>query len=160
MMACNDIPTPKPFKVTGTNTNLSKSWATYIKRFDYYIQATGITKDEQKRALLLHLGGDEIQDIFETLDCGNSFADAIDALTEYFNPKKNIAYERHVFRQAKRNQDETIDNFVIRLKQLSLSFDYPGEIVNYMIRDQVIENCKSTALKRKTNFHNSPNRCA
>jgi hypothetical protein len=45
-----------------------------------------VTVLEGKRALLLHLSGEEIQDIFETLDCGNSYADAIDALTEYFNP--------------------------------------------------------------------------
>ena len=120
-MALSELPTPKPFRVIGQNTNLSKLWDTYVKRFNYYIQAAGITKDERKKALLLHLGGEEIQDIYETLDCENSYADAVEALTQYFNPKKNIAYERHVFRQAKQNNDETVDNFVIRLKQLSVS---------------------------------------
>jgi hypothetical protein len=32
------------------------------------LKATGVTKDEQKRALLLHVAGEEVQDIIETLD--------------------------------------------------------------------------------------------
>jgi hypothetical protein len=32
------------------------------------LKATGVTKDEQKRALLLHVTGEEVQDIIETLD--------------------------------------------------------------------------------------------
>jgi hypothetical protein len=32
------------------------------------LKATGVTKDEQKRALLLHVAGEEVHDIIETLD--------------------------------------------------------------------------------------------
>jgi hypothetical protein len=32
------------------------------------LKATGDTKDEQKRALLLHVAGEEVQYIIETLD--------------------------------------------------------------------------------------------
>jgi hypothetical protein len=45
----------------------STSWEQYFKRFEYYLKATGVTKDEQKRALLLHVAGEEVQDIIETL---------------------------------------------------------------------------------------------
>ena len=61
-----DMPTPPPFKVIGENTNLAKAWELYLKRFDY-VCASGATKDEQKKAMLLHLAGEEVQDIFETL---------------------------------------------------------------------------------------------
>ena len=36
---------------------------TIFKRFEYYLKATGVTKDEQKQALLLHVAGEEVQDI-------------------------------------------------------------------------------------------------
>jgi hypothetical protein len=49
------------------NTNLSKAWEQYFKRFEYYLKATGVTKDEQKRALLLHVAGEELQDIIEQI---------------------------------------------------------------------------------------------
>jgi hypothetical protein len=40
-----DIHAPGPFNVIGENTNLSKSWEQYVKRFEYYLKATGINKD-------------------------------------------------------------------------------------------------------------------
>ncbi|XP_053384619.1 uncharacterized protein K02A2.6-like [Mercenaria mercenaria] len=145
-----DLPTPKPFKVLGQNTNLSSTWDNYMKRFEYYLSASGITKDEQKKALLLHLGGEEIQDIYETMTCDRTtYQNTVDALTRYFNPKKNIAYERHIFRQASQEQHETIDNFIIRLKKLAVTCDYPDGSANDMIRDQVVEKCRSTELKKK-----------
>ena len=63
-----DLRAPSTFKVLGDNTNLSIAWEQYFKRFEYYLKATGDTKDEQKRALLLHVAGEEVQYIIETLD--------------------------------------------------------------------------------------------
>ena len=60
-----------------------------------------MTRDEQKRGLLLHVSGEEVQDLFETLtDTGTTYAQAIDKLNVYFAPKKNIVFERHMFRQS------------------------------------------------------------
>jgi hypothetical protein len=56
-----DLRAPSSFKVLGDNTNLSKAWEQYFKR--YYMKSTRVTKDEQKRALLLHVAGEEVQDI-------------------------------------------------------------------------------------------------
>ena len=61
-----DLRAPSSFKVLGDNTNLSKAWEQYFKRFEYYLKATGVTKDEQKRALLLQVAGEEVQDIIDT----------------------------------------------------------------------------------------------
>lgn len=45
-----------------------------------------------------------MQDIFLTFtDTGDDYDGALNKLTEYFAPKKNIPFERHVFRQG-RNQ--------------------------------------------------------
>ena len=68
MAAKLDISSPGKFKVTGEQTNLNKAWEQYLKRFDHYVKATNITKDEQKHALLLHISESEVQDIFETYD--------------------------------------------------------------------------------------------
>ncbi len=65
-------------------------------------------------------------------------------LTDYFNPKKNVAYERHIFRQATQKRDETVDNFIVRLKKLSVSCEFPDGTVSDQIRDQVIETCART----------------
>ena len=145
-----DIVSPAPFKLLGEQTSLAQKWDQYVKRFDYYIKASGVTQDEQKRALLLHVSGEEVQDLFETLtDTGTTYAHAIDKLNEYFSPKKNIAFERHVFRQSKQEEDETVDNFIVRLSKLSISCDFSELQKEDMIRDQVVDCCRSTDLRKK-----------
>ena len=63
----------------------------------------------QKLALLLHYVGDEVNDIFDTLTITEAGEDespidkAIDALSAYFQPKQNVAYEEYQFRQAKQD---------------------------------------------------------
>ena len=116
MAARLDLHAPGPFKVIGENTNLSKAWEQYVKRFDYYLKATGISKDEQKKAMFLHVSGNKVQDIYETLpDGGTRYEDLVATLTDYFKPKKNIQYERHLFSKTKQTDTETIANFIVKL---------------------------------------------
>jgi hypothetical protein len=85
-----------------------------VKRFEYYLKATGINKDAQKKALLLHVSGNEVQDIYETLpEHSTRYDDVLETLSSYFKPKKNISYERHLFRKTKEGETETIDNFFV-----------------------------------------------
>ena len=150
MAAKLNLPAPPPFKVLGENTNIARSWELYIKRFEYYLTASGITKDDQKKAMLIHLAGEEVQDIYENLnDVGESYKNTVEALTNYFKPQKNSAYERHLFRKMKQEDTETIDNFIIRLKKMSVSCEFPDNSANDMIRDQVIEKCKSKDLRKR-----------
>ena len=148
MAAKLDISSPWKFKVTGEQTNLNKAWEQYLKRFDYYVKAAKITKDEQKRALLLHISGSEVQDIFETFeDQGTTYEEAVTKLSAYSEPKKNISYERHVFHKSKQSAGETIDNYVVRLSKLAISCEFTDK--NEMIRDQVVNSCCSTKLRKK-----------
>ena len=62
-------------------------------------------------------------------------------LNEHFNVKKNIPYERSVFREAKQETDESLDQFITRLRKLTTYCKY-GNNVNDKIRDQVIHICK------------------
>jgi hypothetical protein len=106
------------------------------------LKATGATKDEQKRALLLHVAGEEVQDIIETLDnTGTKYDQAVAALSDYFKPRKHISFERHVFRHAKQKEDETIDNFVrtfhiIYIWRLEL-FGIPSHNVHFGHNDSI-----------------------
>ena len=148
MAAKLDITSPGRFKVSGEHTNLNKAWEQYLKRFDYYLKAANITKDEQKRALLLHISGSEVQDIFETFeDQGTTYQHAVTKLSAYFKPKKNISYERHVFHKAQQNNEETIDNYIVRLTKLALSCEFTDK--TEMIRDQVVNSCNSSKLRKK-----------
>ena len=69
----------------------------------------------KQRCLLLHFGGEALQDIFETLGDTTGNADELDlavkALTDYFTPKKNVSYETLKFRAIEPQRDETVDQF-------------------------------------------------
>ena len=100
-----------------------------------------------KKETQLHLVGIETQEIFETLqDTGNTYDQAIAKLNEHFNVKKNIPYERSVFREAKQKTNESLDQFITRLRKLTRYCEY-GNNVNDEIRDQVLHTCKSTKLR-------------
>ena len=72
---------------------------------------------------------------------------AVNVLTEHFSPIINLLYERHVFRVTSQKRDETVDQFVTRLRQKAktCSFDNLKE----RIVEQVIEQRASERLRLK-----------
>ena len=79
-----------------------------------------IDKNKRKKALLLHYSGDEVFEIYETLNLGekdDNFDDTKTALKNYFQPKKNKEFERFEFRNIRQIKGDTIDQFVTKLRQ-------------------------------------------
>ena len=74
----------------------------------------------QRQALLLHCAGLNVQDIFDVLVNTGSAKDyqkGEDALTRHFVTQINTPDERHLFREIVQREDETIDQFAIRLRR-------------------------------------------
>jgi len=69
-------------------------------------------------------------------------------LEAYFLPQVNAPYERHVFRQMKQGDQETVDQFVLRLSNQAVNCEF-GTTKNGQVRDQLTDKCKSTELRRK-----------
>lgn len=109
--------------------------------------ALNITDDKQKRALLLYQAGQQTQEVFETLsDTGEDYKTALAKLDEYFLPKKNVDYETFQFRQAAQKSDETVDQFVTRLRKLAEHCEFTD--LNRELKLAVIQNCTSKRLRR------------
>ena len=107
--------------------------------------AKGVSCDRQKVALLLHTAGTELQELCYTLAATEEelkpYTDVIKILDEYFVPKVNVPFERHVFRQMEQQ------NGVCRLRQKAITCDFTD--VDETIRDQLIEKCQDQKLRRK-----------
>ena len=98
--------------------------------------------------MLLHCGGMQLQDIYFTLKGDLSkYDDAEKALTQYFQHSINVPFERHVFRNVSQRDDETIEQFITRLKQKAETCEFTK--VEEHIRDQIIEKCSSNVLCQK-----------
>ena len=145
-----DIQALPHFDPKGEPNSLSVQWKRWKRAFNLYVASNGVTNEDQKIALLLHSGGMELQEIYYTLvpeDNATTFNDCLAALDNYFTPKVNVPFERHVFRQMQQTEGETIDQFVCRLHQKAISCDFAN--VDEAIRDQIIEKCKDSGLRRK-----------
>ncbi|XP_071124181.1 uncharacterized protein [Mytilus edulis] len=102
----------------------------------------------RQRALLLHYAGEEVNDIFDTLqETGEDYDTALTKLTEYFAPKKNVEYEIYKFRQAKQETNETMDAFHTKLRQLSVNCEFNDD--NREVKSQIVQGCSSLRLRRK-----------
>ncbi|XP_028413864.1 uncharacterized protein K02A2.6-like [Dendronephthya gigantea] len=151
-MATN-LPSFPAFDITQDQGALGPRWKKYIARFRNLVVALNINDKKRQRALLLHYAGEHVNDIFDTLpdttatDDENPFEKAVEALTAYFTPKKNVVYEEYQFRQAKQEQGEKFMAFYTRLKQLSQTCEFTDP--DREIKSQLIQQCISSKLRRK-----------
>lgn len=142
-----------PFEISGERTSLGFRWAKWLRSFELYAGGKGVTNPEQKKALLLHCAGSEVQDLFFTLDCPNPVGDetvfdvAKTLLNDNFVPEVNVAYERSVFRGMSQLPNESVEMYISRLRQRAKYCNFHN--IDEMIRDQVIEKCSSHRLRRK-----------
>ena len=68
----------------------------YVKRLDMFT-AMNITRASQKKSMLLHYGGEETYDVFETItvpelpEGSDEYKTAVKALADYFEPQKCVS---------------------------------------------------------------------
>ena len=101
--------------------------------------ASGIDDPKQQRALLLHLAGPGVREIFrtipeETKGDAKDYKKAMESLNDYFKLKKNIPKARQNFLEATPAPGERINNFVTRLSSLVEHCEY-GEEKDNMTRE-------------------------
>ena len=147
----------KPFDPSGDPTTVGTRWKRWMKSFTLYADSKGLIivadKDDnkvQRRALLLHTAGEEVQNIVETLpEVGEAkeYDKVVSALDKYFIPQVNSTYQNYLFRCMEQG-DETVSQFVTRLRQAVKDCDY-GDQSEKQIRDQVVFKCKSVELRKK-----------
>ena len=142
-----------PFDISDEPGAKGPRWKKCITRFKNLMVAMNITDAARQRALLLHYVGEGTNEIFDTLpnteaaEDKNTLTTAIDALTVHFEDKKNIVFEEYQFRQARQEDDETIQTYHTRLKKLAQTCEFAD--VDREIKAQVIQHCTLTKLRRK-----------
>lgn len=77
-------------------SGIGPRWKRWFRAFELYCGGKGITDNDQKRALLLHTAGMDVQDIFYILpeeEGDDAYAETTTALNNYFIPQSNIPFE-------------------------------------------------------------------
>ena len=135
-------------------TRTAIRWQKWLRNFNFAMTGFNITSQKRKRALLLFYGGTELQDLFETLpNTGNDndYDAAVSALNDNIIPKTNKQYETIIFQQCMQATDETINQYLCRLRQQAslCKFTNPDK----EIAIQLIKGCTSDNLKQKAMQH-------
>lgn len=151
---------PKAFEATGDARSVSLKWSTWLEEFEAYADSVGLFLDhdddtntvnqQQRRALLLYTAGREVRTIFRNLpNIGTAmqYNKAVDALNNHFIKKTNSTFLRHQFRLMFQTKDETVSQYVFRLREASQGCEFPD--VDNQIKDQVIAHCLSDKLRRR-----------
>lgn len=119
-------------------TNLALSWKNWKTQFAIFMRASGFEHqtNQRKVALMLHHLGVECLDIFYSFDCdvdNISYDELIGKFNKYFLPKVNIAVERHKFFTCKQKDEQTIDEYVTCLKNLSLTCEFDSLVKDIFV---------------------------
>ena len=77
-------------------------------------ETTAAATKQRQRAMLLHLAGPDVQEIFTTLtETGDAtdYNHAVEALNAYFVPQVNSAFTCQTFHQTSQKPGETVQQF-------------------------------------------------
>ena len=98
----------QPFQVKGDPHSISQR----LRKWKRAFQEQGVTSDSQKRGLLLHTAGLEVQDVYLPLVPDGEDKDypiTLKVLDDYFIPRANVPFDIHLFRQITQSSEETGD---------------------------------------------------
>ena len=85
----------------------------------------------QRRVLLLHCAGSDVQDILDVLPNTGGARDyqkAEDVLTAHFVTQINTPYQQHLFREMVQEENETVDQSALRLRRKAQQCDYGDQM--------------------------------
>ena len=137
MPVAKEVSSLQPFQVKGDPHSIWQYWRKWKRAFELYVLGKGITNDSQKRGLLLHTAVLEVQVCFTLVPNGKekNYAGTFKVLDDYFIRKANEPFKRHLFHQISQSSDETVDQFVCRLRQRAASCGF-GEWEDEYITDR------------------------
>ena len=140
---------PPPFNLA--SSDLANEWALWTDGYVSYEISSGVNKESEeiRKHTFLHCIGQPARRVFNNLQGSkDTFEECKKLLTDYFDPKRNTVAERYKFRSRGQSDTETIDEYTTVLRELTKSCCFK-ELEDQMIRDQIVEKCKSSHLREK-----------
>uniref|UniRef100_A0A5S6Q8Y2 Reverse transcriptase domain-containing protein n=1 Tax=Trichuris muris TaxID=70415 RepID=A0A5S6Q8Y2_TRIMR len=131
------IPTPSPVDLGGDSAT---NWKFFLSQWQDFKKATGLESQSEATRLLQNL---------DISDGEREHEEALLArLTEYFEPQRNVIYERFLFFSAVQEESETSSEYVVRLRKLASSCDF-APLTTELIRDRLVLGVHDKDVQRK-----------
>jgi len=149
-MAAIQLQTPDCF-----NFKTPDEWPQWRKQFKQFYIGSGLSSqsDDQLINTLLYCLGEDTEDVLMStgiLDKDRKkYAQVLAKFDSFFQPCKNIIFERASFNRRQQAEGESAEQFIIALYHLASTCNY-GPLQDEMIRDRLVvkirdsANCSST----------------
>ncbi|XP_044757598.1 uncharacterized protein LOC123315805 [Coccinella septempunctata] len=143
------MPNLKPINelIISSSENNASNWKEWWENFEIYSLATGLIDSSECRkiAVMLHSIGSKGRQIFNSFNMKISDTTLNDVkikFDNYFEPQKNLTMLRHTFFTRTQKVNESIDNFITDLENLSMKCEFK-DLRESLVRDIFIANMNS-----------------
>ena len=133
--------------------DVSTNWKLFEQAWQYYVTATELNKKskEVQAGALCSVMGLECVKVMNslttlTVEDKSDPAKILTALGNHFMPQKHLLFERVKFGFANQTEHETIDQYVVRLRQLAESCEFEG-LCESLIRDRLVIGTQDSATR-------------
>lgn len=141
-------------------------WERLKRRAEVYFVGNNVSDAQAKRAKFLYLCGDDMLDLYETLEKKKVVIDPEDkekeqkekerpyqelllTLDAHFEKQRSAKFEIYVLRQMKQDNNESVEMFVTRLRKQALKCSFSDDRVNEEVLQMLISGTSSQTLREK-----------
>ena len=117
----DNLPVFPSFDYDSDKANAGPRWKRWVQRLENLFVGLKLEDGKQKKALLLHYGGERVYDIYDA-EKGPEEPDyeaTKKILTTYFEPKINVIMEVYSFRNCRQSDEQSLEEYVTELRQLA-----------------------------------------
>ncbi|XP_023243615.1 uncharacterized protein LOC111641646 [Centruroides sculpturatus] len=127
--------------------NLAHNWSIWYQKFKIFLHASNLESetDSRKVAIFLRFVGEDALQVFNSfnLDMDNcQYLDVVKKFESHCKPKTNLTIERYNFLTRRQKPDESIEDLVTALKNLSLTCEFDS-LRESLVRDMFIVGLSS-----------------
>jgi hypothetical protein len=140
---------PAPMIVDSEGGTNSIRWTNWLRRFNQFTTATGISDDKVLVATLLTAAGEGIEEIYYVTGkpLTDKFANVHEIISSHFKPAKDIEAEMVKFRHMSQRLGESIDSFTVRLRAAAVGCEFHNSDLE--VKMQIIMTANSTRVRQK-----------
>ena len=137
----SNLPVPEPM-----------NWMYFKEQWENYLVVYGLSEKDNtvNIATFLVIVRKECYQVYRKLalskDQRKNLTELIGGLESYFRPKKNVTFERYVFNTCHQEAQETIDEYVNRLRGMSETCEF-GDLKDNLIRDRIVLGTKYHSVR-------------
>jgi len=136
----------------GEYDSVAETWASYIERFELYVDCNGI-EDSKKVSTFLTVVGVKTYSLLRDLctpdkPSTKSFAVLVELVQKHLFPTPSFIAERYRFSKRVQLEGESIAEYVANLKKMTTYCDF-GAALNDYLRDRLVSGIRSENAKQR-----------